>query len=126
MKTNCPLGNKATHDCYWCIFNGHRESNVVYNPQGKKCTHPDYKMKVKPHKIEKTFCTECGKDVAFKIDWEGVASPTREGIVTYKELYAICNGCGNEVYVPAINDINVYRREKAYRKLIKAKSEGTK
>ena len=67
MLTNCPLGNKETHACWECLFNGHRESNIVFNVQGKKCTHPDYKetMRVKPRKVETAFCVECGKNVKF-------------------------------------------------------------
>lgn len=35
MPTNCPLGKKETHDCWECLFNGHRESNIAFNVQGK-------------------------------------------------------------------------------------------
>ena len=42
MPTNCPLGKKETHACWECLFNGHKESNIAFNVQGKKCTHPDY------------------------------------------------------------------------------------
>ena len=79
-------------------------------------------IKVKPRKVETTFCEKCDKDVKFKIDWQGVASTTPKGIITYKELYAYCPHCQDLLYVPAINDINVYRREKAYRELPDANS----
>lgn len=116
MLTNCPLGRKETHACWECLFNGHRESNIAFNPQGKKCIHPDYKetMKVKPHKVTHGFCNFCGKPVKFLLDWDGVASSTRKGVITYKELYAYCPHCDGPVYVPAVNDVNVYRRNKAY------------
>ena len=117
MLTNCPLGKKETHDCWECLFNGRRESNIAFNTQDKKCTHPDYKetIKVKPQKIIRTaFCEHCGKYVNFRLCWEGAAAPTRKGIITYKELYAVCKECYREIYVPAVNDVNVYRREKAY------------
>lgn len=42
MLTDCPMGKKETHACQECLFNGHRESNIAFNTQGKKCTHPDY------------------------------------------------------------------------------------
>ena len=73
-------------------------------------------MKVTPKKITHTFCPTCGKYVKFKVDWEGVAENTHTpiGIITYRELYAFCPECEKEVYVPAINDINVYRRNKAF------------
>ena len=116
MLTNCPLGKKETHACWECLFNGHRESNIAFNPQGKKCIHTDYKetMKIKPRKITHAFCAACGKSVKFCLDWDGVASPTRKGVIIYKELYAYCPHCDNQVYVPAVNDVNVYRRNKAY------------
>ena len=116
MLTNCPLGRKETHACWDCLFNGHRESNIAFNILSKKCTHPDYKetVKVKPRKITHAFCAVCGKSVKFCLDWDGVASPTRKGVITYKELYAYCPYCDSQVYVPAVNDINVYRRNKAY------------
>ena len=71
-------------------------------------------MKVKPKKVEYAFCPTCGKSVKFIMDWEGVAQMTSKGIITYRELYAVCPECDEEVYVLAINDVNVYRREKAY------------
>lgn len=71
-------------------------------------------MKVKPKKITHGFCKHCGKDVKFRLCSEGVATPTRKGIITYKELYAVCKECDCEIYVPAVNDVNVYRREIAY------------
>jgi hypothetical protein len=123
MLTNCPLGNKETHACWECFFSRTRMLDDKYI-MGYECTHPDYKetMKVKPRKIETVFCEECGKNVKFKIDWEGVVSPTRKGIITYKELYAYCPKCDNEVYIPAIGGINEYRREKAYKELPDANS----
>lgn len=70
--------------------------------------------KVKPKKVEIAFCPYCGKRVKFRLYWEGVATPTRKGIIIYKELHAVCKECDCEIYVPAVNDVNVYRREKAY------------
>lgn len=70
-------------------------------------------MKVKPKKVTHTFCPSCGKYVKFIIDWEGVIQNTPKGIITYKELYAICSKCEREVYIPAINDINVRHRNNA-------------
>lgn len=117
MLTDCPLGKKETHACWECLFNGHRESNIVFNVQGKKCTHPDYKetIKVKPRKVTRSaFCEHCGKKVQFYLDWMGCAWPTDKGIVTYRELEAHCPHCYREIYVPAVNDVNVRRRNKAY------------
>ena len=71
-------------------------------------------MKVKPKKITHGFCEYCGKDVKFRLDWEGCVWPTDKGIVAYQELYAYCPHCYSPIYVPAIKNINVSRREKAY------------
>ena len=78
-------------------------------------------MKVKPKKITHGFCEYCGKNVKFRLYWEGVATPTRKGIITYKELNAVCKECDCEIYVPAVNDVNVYRRNKAYAEKIPEK-----
>lgn len=68
MLTNCPLGKKETHACWECLFNGHRESNIAFNAQGKKCTHPDYNKETNTSgsQIESTgglygwICPKCG------------------------------------------------------------------
>ena len=71
-------------------------------------------MKVKPKKITHGFCQYCKEYVRFHLDWMGCAWPTDKGIVTYRELEAHCPHCYRPIYVPAVNDVNVYRREKAY------------
>ena len=71
-------------------------------------------LRVKPKKIEIAFCEHCGKDVKFRLDWEGCVWPTNKGIVSYRELYAYCPHCYRPIYVHAVNDVNVSRREKAY------------
>ena len=81
--------------------------------------------KVKPRKIETAFCLECGKKVKFKIEWKNRLVCRAYSAAEYKELYAICKECGNEVYVPAINDINVNHSEKAYAELFKTQIQPT-
>ena len=68
MLTNCPLGKKETHACWECLFNDHRESNILFNTQDKKCTHLDYKKETNTpeSKTESTgglyswICPKCG------------------------------------------------------------------
>ena len=121
MLINCPLGKKETHACWGCIF-----STPIHNDEGEVtdyfCHHKDYKetIKVKPRKIKpEVFCIECNKKVKFRVEKEGVASPTPKGVIIYKELYAYCPHCYREVYVPAANDINVRSRQKAFEEKIK-------
>ena len=72
------------------------------------------KIKVTPRKVTHGFCQYCKEYVRFRLDWMGCAWPTDKGIVTYRELEAHCPHCYREIYVPAVNDVNVYRRNKAY------------
>lgn len=67
--------------------------------------------------MKTAYCINCGKDVEYKTDWEGVAQNTPKGIIKYKELYAFCSCCGHEIYIPEINDKNVENREKALKQL---------
>ena len=82
-------------------------------------------MKVKPKKVTYSFCLNCERDVKFKVDWMGVKESTPKGIITYKELYAICPHCGEEIYVSAVNDVNVVRREKAFAETVKTQIQPT-
>lgn len=116
MLTNCPLGKKETHACYGCLF-----STAIHNDEGEIenyiCLHRDYKKKykVKPRKVtHSAFCEHCGHKVQFYLDWMGCAWPTDKGIITYRELEARCLHCLHEIYVPAVHDVNIYRRNKAY------------
>lgn len=84
-------------------------------------------MKVRPRKVKYAFCSTCGKNVKFKIDWEGVVENTSKGIINYRELQAFCPECKKQIYVPAINDINVIRRNEAFKnKITVVKEELTK
>lgn len=62
------------------------------------------------------FCVECGERMPYRV------SSTREEVekrgfhLSFEKYYAICEGCGEKLYVPEINDLNVTLREEAYRK----------
>ena len=43
----CPLGKQEAHACWECLFNGHRESNIMFNITNKPCVHPDYEAEQK-------------------------------------------------------------------------------
>lgn len=121
MLTNCPLGKKEIPDCWKCEqFD--RANNYICKITGEKKGNPAFAegkltciFKVKPRKVTRSaFCEHCGKKVQFYLDWMGCAWPTDKGIITYRELEAHCPYCYREIYVPAVNDVNVYRRNKAY------------
>lgn len=68
------------------------------------------------NKDGKTFCIECGRRTRYEtnIGWETI---TVKGITfTYLRLTARCCVCGNEIYVPEVNDANVKARECAYKR----------
>ena len=139
MLTNCPLGNKETHACWECLYGIERMSDNR-DVSGYDCIHPDYgKTKAKIRKIKRgsmrgdywivkkdttrkvktAFCINCGKYVEYDVFEQGVAQNTPRGIVFYKELYAGCKKCGEEIYLPEINDKNADARLKAFEVLPK-------
>ena len=125
MVTNCPLGKKEISDCwkceqfdrtnnYICKITGAKKGNPAFAEGKFTCSHRIFK--VNPRKVTRSaFCEHCGKKVEFYLDWIGCAWPTNKGIIIYKELEAHCPHCLREIYVPAVNDVNVYLRNKAYK-----------
>lgn len=123
-KGNCPYYKDNSHACWSCAYSYHitEMQNGTYITVDYGCGNTEYDTKtykVKPRKITRSaFCEHCGKKVQFYLDWMGCAWPTDKGIVTYRELEAHCPHCYREIYVPAVNDVNVYRRNKAYAKKV--------
>ena len=73
------------------------------------------RMELRP----KVFCCKCYDKEEYNIEtFEDVAS-VREVTFSYPKTRAKCKVCGTEVYVPAINDKNVYERHKAYYEKLK-------
>lgn len=64
---------------------------------------------------EKVFCVECKKETTYSVITSRVEMTVRGTTFSYIELSAICNHCGEEIYVPEINDANVMSSENAYR-----------
>ena len=62
------------------------------------------------------FCITCDEDVEYTMFAERVETVIRGEKISYVEVAAICPFCGEEIYVPEINDANVQAREDAYRK----------
>lgn len=68
--------------------------------------------KVKLHKVTQGFCQHCKEYVSFHLDKIGCVCQTDKGVIIYVKLIARCPHCHREIYVPAVNDINIYRRNK--------------
>lgn len=64
----------------------------------------------------KSFCIECGCDAEYFIASESVEVCVRNVRFSYAEMSAYCGACGEKLYVPEINDVNVNSREESYRK----------
>lgn len=113
-KGNCSGYKSNSHACRWCpcaVFEN--DSYICKNTTLD--TNKKGVYKIKPRKVKRTaFCKHCGKKCKVYLDWMGCAWPTDKGVVTYRELEARCPHCLHEIYIPALNDVNVYRRNKAY------------
>lgn len=62
------------------------------------------------------FCITCGCNQSVKKDFKRVETEVRGIRISYVEARAICEECGEELYMPEVNDKNVHAREDAYRK----------
>lgn len=62
----------------------------------------------------KVFCTICYQPVSYHLESGMREISVKEVSFSFLETRAICDQCGTRVYVPAINDKNVYERHKAY------------
>lgn len=63
-----------------------------------------------------SFCLNCGCKKAFKKVAARVETEVRGLRFGFVEMNAVCLTCGEELYVPELNDENVQVREDAYRK----------
>ena len=66
------------------------------------------------------FCINCGQECTYSEKTIQKNVFVRGLLFSYPERCAFCTACGEEVYVPAINDANVQSREVAYKKARKA------
>lgn len=62
----------------------------------------------------KVFCTKCYDKEEYTIESSEEVASVREVTFTYLQTRARCKKCGELVYVPAVNDANVYERHKEY------------
>lgn len=64
------------------------------------------------------FCGHCDRKVPFEVCYREVQitridreDPTAAKSITYMEAYAVCKLCGEELYVPDVNDRNAALRK---------------
>lgn len=62
------------------------------------------------------YCINCDKKNTYYLKSQRVNMDIRGIFFGYVEQTAYCSECGEEVYIPEINDLNVIAREDAYRK----------
>ena len=55
------------------------------------------------------YCTNCGKKVPIWIRHKTVNLKYSARLITYDELYAVCQFCGEEVYDSKVDNMNFQR-----------------
>ena len=56
------------------------------------------------------YCDNCGKKVPIWLRYKTQTIKYVARIITYDEVYAVCQFCGKEIYDPKVADMNVQRR----------------
>jgi uncharacterized phage-associated protein len=64
------------------------------------------------------FCINCGNKMPYSVIENRIENTVKNTKFSYIEQAAKCTECGEEIYVPEINDANVEARETAYRKAL--------
>lgn len=67
----------------------------------------------------KAFCLNCGKERNYHISRRLVKLKVRGVEFTAPQYESFCTGCGREVYVPSINDMNVELRLRYHKEATK-------
>lgn len=57
-----------------------------------------------------SYCNNCKKKVPIWMREKTTTIKYVTRIITYDEVYAVCQFCGKEVYDPKVADMNVRRR----------------
>jgi uncharacterized protein with PIN domain len=61
------------------------------------------------------YCVTCDKEVGYSVKEEKVKDTVKGFEIEYVASIAICDICGEEIYVPELSDMNVRRANEAYR-----------
>jgi hypothetical protein len=64
----------------------------------------------------KNYCYYCDKDVEYTVEEKEINLNIKGIKVNYTAQIAYCNECGNEIYVPKLDDMNIKRANTEYRK----------
>ena len=64
--------------------------------------------------IGNVFCIKCGDYAPFSVGLRSASTSVRGTDFKFFEEIAICDKCGEEVYVPRVNDNNVDLRHETY------------
>lgn len=67
-------------------------------------------------KMNEAFCVACGEHRQYTVNTTRETVTIKGTTFSYLEQSAHCITCGEEVYIPELNDANVQAREDAYRK----------
>ena len=122
------ISDKAPTKFVQCLNCGATLENEKHRAGKKFCSDKcrnqfwfkEKKKKTEPkHNETLMFCINCGEKKSFtvKTSWQEIS--VRDITFSYQEQSAYCIDCGEEIYVPIINDNNVRSRERAFRKHIK-------
>lgn len=75
--------------------------------------------------MSNNYCINCDRKVPIWIRHRDVMIEHDSVTTKYDELYAICQYCGEEIYDPKVNDMNVERRRLAISEAQKSTIERT-
>lgn len=67
-------------------------------------------------KSDMVFCLACDKYQPYRVETRRIDNLIKGVSFDYDELYGVCVGCGEEVYVPELNDRNVAELNKCIAK----------
>ena len=65
------------------------------------------------------FCICCSRLVDYNVQERSVDIDYTGVKFAYEELYGVCKVCGEELYIPLLNDENIDRRTAAFNKAVR-------
>lgn len=74
---------------------------------------------VEEQRLHEVFCSNCGKKRSYHVSRNKVKLNVRGVEFVCPEYVAHCAGCGREIYVATVNDMNVGIRERYYKEAAK-------